>query len=207
MGSQENRKKNTSVFRNNEKERLRQLTAIPMQKLSASDFLNLIQKLKVRLLVLEMRNEELLRIQEALEETRLKYFDLYDNAPVGYFTLDKNGKILDANLTGAGLLGIERSLMVNNPFSQYILKDYRDEFHRHHRKVLETIERQTSDIKLEKKNGDTFYAQLESIAVGDSEGNKLCRTAVIDITLRKLSDKEWEAVVCELMVKRRDMKE
>ena len=44
-----------------------------------------------------------------LEEARSKYTDLYEFAPVGYFTLDKNGLVLDTNLTGANLLGREKA--------------------------------------------------------------------------------------------------
>jgi PAS domain S-box-containing protein len=43
---------------------------------------------------------------EALLE---RYTDLYDFAPVGYLTLGRDGTIQQVNLTGAHLLGLERS--------------------------------------------------------------------------------------------------
>jgi PAS domain-containing protein len=54
---------------------------------------------------LEMQNEELRRSQLELEESRKKYSDLYDLAPVGYATLDRKGDIQEINLTGAALVG------------------------------------------------------------------------------------------------------
>jgi len=60
----------------------------------------------------EMQNEEMRRAQEALEASRARYFDLYDLAPVGYFTLSPQGLILEANLTAATLLGSPRGALV-----------------------------------------------------------------------------------------------
>lgn len=66
----------------------------------------IIRDLQVHQIKLEMQNEELRRIHLALEESRDKYQDLYDFAPVGYFTLNHKGIIKDVNLTGGtALLG------------------------------------------------------------------------------------------------------
>jgi PAS domain S-box-containing protein len=55
---------------------------------------------------------------EALLE---KYTDLYDFAPVGYFSLDEQGRILEANLMGAALLGVERSLLINRRLPRFVV--------------------------------------------------------------------------------------
>ena len=73
-----------------------------------------------------MRN--FVRPRSELEESRSKYSDLYDFAPVGYFTFDKNGLILEANLTAAKELGVERSVLVNKPFRAYIVAEDREIF-------------------------------------------------------------------------------
>lgn len=57
----------------------------------------LIHELGVYQVELEMQNEELRRAQIEINDLLNKYFELYELAPVGYFTLDKNGMILEAN--------------------------------------------------------------------------------------------------------------
>src|SRR5205807_2687033 len=69
--------------------------------LSEKDFRRLVHELQVHQVELEMQNDELLRAREDLEESRSKYADLYDFAPVGYFTLDGNGVVLEVNFRGA----------------------------------------------------------------------------------------------------------
>ena len=67
-----------------------------------------------------MQNEELRQARDELETALEKYTDLYDFAPVGYFTLDRDGVIRAVNLTGAGLLGIERSRLLGRRFGLFV---------------------------------------------------------------------------------------
>ena len=107
-----------------------------------------IHELRVHQIELELQNEELRDAQIKLEDSRHKYFDLYNFAPVGYFTLDKDGIILDVNLKGAALLGVERRNLNKSTFIQYITPEHRNIFHHHMMNVLNTGLEQTLDIKL-----------------------------------------------------------
>ena len=82
--------------------------------------LRLVHELQVHQVELEMQNEELRRAQEELEASRARYFDLYDLAPVGYFTVSEQGTILEANLTAATLLGIERGTLLAQPLTRFV---------------------------------------------------------------------------------------
>ncbi|HEY3278585.1 MAG TPA: ATP-binding protein [Syntrophorhabdaceae bacterium] len=143
----------------------------------------LIHELEVHEIELEMQNDELQKSHLEVEASREKYFELYDLAPVGYLSLDEEGLILELNLTAAGLLGIERGYLVNEPFSRFIRPEFQDPFYLHRRKVLESSARQTCELALEKHDGTVFYAQLDSIRV-EADGLGIMRTALTDITER-----------------------
>ena len=154
------------------------LSNIPPQ-----DIQQLIHELQVYQLELEMQNEELRRVQLQLAEAHDKYFDLYDFAPVGYFTLDKNGLVIEANLTGANMLSVERRYLINSTFARFIERKFQDSFYFHRRRVAETATKQTCELKLLKNDGTEFYGLLESVAESDAEGEfKQFRTTVTDIT-------------------------
>ena len=149
----------------------------------------LIHELQVHQIELEMQNEELRRVQLELEESRSKYFSLFDLAPVGYFTLDENSLILEANLTSAELLALERCDLIKRKFSHFITQDSQDVFYLHCKQVLRTKKKQTCELRLKRKDSSEFYAELLSISCQDPEGNfSQFRIAVTDITDRKRAE-------------------
>src|SRR5487761_1976985 len=79
---------------------------------SQTDAQRLLHELQVHQVELEMQNSELQEARDRMETLLEKYTDLYDFAPVGYFSLDKEGRILEVNLTGTALLGVERSRLI-----------------------------------------------------------------------------------------------
>jgi PAS domain S-box-containing protein len=116
---------------------------------------------------------------------------LYDLAPVGYFTFDKNGVIVEANLTGCQMLGVERAYLLKKPFRLYISEDCQDRFYLHCRRVFETDTRQSCEISLVTKGGKRLEALLKSVRAANTEGNNaLCHTTVTDITDRKQAEQK-----------------
>ena len=146
----------------------------------------LIHELEVHQIELEMQNEELRRTQVELTEALNRYYDLYDLAPVGYFSLDQKGRILEVNLAGADLLGIERGSLIKKKFSQFIIPDSQDAFYMHQKKVFKARGMQSQELQLKKENAAPFYAYLESIKSKDAKGTfSLMRTVMIDISENK----------------------
>ncbi len=198
MRKQTEQKKNASSLRKKAEAKLRQLTSKPLYELSPSDSHNLINELQVHQIELEMQNEELRSAYQTLEESQNKFSDLYDYAPIGYITLDKRGRMLEVNLTFSKMLGIEKNRLIRKPFSTVIPNGFQDLFYHHHRKVLNTYKQQKCEIRLKREDGSEFDVQLETILVEDIKGDNVCRTSLIDITLRKLAEKERECATADL---------
>ena len=106
----------------------------------------LCHELEVHQIELEMQNEELRRVQAELAASEEKYRDLYEFAPIGYFTLESSGQIREANLAGASLLGTERSRLVNNRFQAHLDQRSLQEFNDFCRRVMESDAKQTADV-------------------------------------------------------------
>jgi diguanylate cyclase (GGDEF)-like protein/PAS domain S-box-containing protein len=181
----------TPGLRKRAEEKLQAQKDKPANDLSAGEVQNLLHELQVHQIELEMQNDELRNALIQLEESRTKYSDLYDFAPIGYFTLDTDGLIREINLAGAGMLQVERISLINMPFSRFVHKDDKNAFYSYHNDIQKTLSRRHSEIRLTRKDGSIFYAHLECLPIQDSVRNiTLLRTAVMDITDRNVAEKE-----------------
>lgn len=141
------------------------------------------QKVEEQLIELEILNEELLaanaKIQTAIE--------LYDSAPSGYFTLDRDGTICELNLAGANLLDKERHLLVNNNFKPFLANDTLLEFNDFLRKIFETKTKQTCEVRFAIKDPHTSFVHLEGII---SNNKNKCLITAIDVTEYKKNEEK-----------------
>ena len=157
-----------------------------LQDLSALDIKSLVHELGTYQIELEMQNEELRHSQASLEESRARFLDLYDFAPVGYFTFDKKGIILEANLTGTQILDVDRVALINRPFSFFVRKEDQDIFFLHRQRAYETGGPESCELRLKRRDGSFLWVRLNSIIVKDVVHHaSYCRTTVSDITERR----------------------
>ena len=147
----------------------------------------LIHELEVHQVELEMQNRELRLTEQRLEASEKKYADLYNFAPVGYFTFNRKGMILEGNLTGASLLGVDRLHLIGKPFPAFCTPESADRFYLHVRRVLKTRHSETCELTLKRQDGVPFAAQLESVAAEEGAFS-LCRSALSNITERKRAE-------------------
>ena len=162
--------------------------------LSPFEMKKIIHELHVHQVELETQNEQLRQAQLEITEARTKYADLYDFAPVGYFTFDKKGHIIEANVTGASLLGVEKRSVAKQPFQRFIVPGYLSIFQSHLQKAYESRSKQACELRLTGKEGTQFDALIDTVAVLDGKG-KLdhYRAAVKDITERKQAEEALRA--------------
>ena len=191
MNKEETRLKQESDLRQLAEERLSDSrSGISPGEVESTDALALVHELQVHHIELEMQNEELKRARLVAEEALAKYSDLYDFAPIGLFTLDERGQILESNLAGATLLGVERRNLTKKSFPRFVAPKDRPSFEDFSERAFETSLKQMCELFLLKKNGPPFYARIEGTATEVSQGGKReCRIAVIDITETKLAEK------------------
>lgn len=170
---------------------------------SPEEIKQIIYELQVHQIELEMQNEEMRRAQEEKDRLSALYFDLYDLAPVGYVTISEEGLILEANLTAATLLGIDRARLLRQPVSRFIFPEDQDTYYHKHRKpLLNSCDPEICEVRMMKQDGTTFWVNLKATATQEmlarslseqsqqeSTCRMLCRLVIIDITELKEAQK------------------
>jgi len=150
------------------------------------DALAMMQSLQTHQIELEMQNEELKHAKLETEVAMTKYSDLYDFAPLGFFTLDRDKFICEVNLAGAELLGMPRSNLVNKGFGLFIDTKDRPAFEAFCNEMQFTKIKQKCELRLLKSTGEKIYALIEGTAMKKLE----YRLAIIDITKGKHAEEE-----------------
>ncbi len=163
----------------------RRAGAVANKTNTPSETQRLFHELQVHQIELEMQNEELERARIEVEEGLSRYTDLYEFAPVGYMTLNHEGEIRQVNLTGARLLGLERSRLVGKRLAILIDADSRSVFNTFFAKVFETGVKETCEVVVRPELASPFAVEFAATA---SAGGKECRVVASDITARKRAE-------------------
>src|SRR5512137_1595877 len=116
----------------------------------------LLHELQVHQVELEMQNEEMRGVQTELEESRSRYRELYDFAPVGYITLHKTGLILEANITAADLLNVPRAALLYRYLQSFMDRECADAFHLFLRRPLTPGMKDIVECRLQPAEGTPF---------------------------------------------------
>ncbi len=152
---------------------------------SEADTQRLLHELQVHQIELEMQQDELQQTTDQLELEREKFSDLYDFAPVGYLTLDREGAIHEANLTSASLLDVDRSLLLRQRFGHFVAPADRPTFNAFLQKVFNNKTREFCELTILRADKSTFDARLDAAV---SASGLECRVALTDITDRKRAE-------------------
>jgi PAS domain S-box-containing protein len=141
---------------------------------------DLIQQLRQ---AIDNQREELLATQAQLVKLQDQYGALYDFAPIGYCTIDRNCRIWDANLTISKQLGVDKKLLLDTRFDDYVVQYDQDKFLAYLKRIFDKKPSQICEVKLRSHQERPFFAQLDSMIVqNNGAGIPLCRLAITDIT-------------------------
>ncbi|HEV8290778.1 MAG TPA: PAS domain S-box protein, partial [Tepidisphaeraceae bacterium] len=173
----------------------KRLTAMEEALRAQMDVQEILQDLHIHQEEVRVQNEQLIDMKRSLEQSRDRFVDLYDFAPIAYITLDANGVVLDINLTGTTLLAQERSRIIGTPFYFYVEEADRPAFLVHMRRCREEGSGPhgvISEIRLVAHDARKFIAQLMSrpASVEGGNGPVSFRTAVTDMTEWKRTEEE-----------------
>jgi len=154
------------------------------EELKPEQTADVLLELRAHQLEIEAQNEELRRSQRELEASRERYFHLFEQAPIGYLTLNHRGVILDANRKAAHLFGLLPRKLVGKLFLDYTYPSDHQVLRKHRRRLLETGTLQSFELRLINSNGSSYWAALQITSSTDSNGRLICRITITDITAR-----------------------
>ena len=138
-------------------------------------------ELEVHQIELQMQNEELIHAKSEAQDLSKKYVQLYDFAPTAYFTVSHSGQIVELNLSGAKMLGKDRSHLINSNFGFHISKDTRSTYNHFFDNLYSSGTKQECEVCLELK--DSLISYLHLIGQVDDAANN-CFINAVDITER-----------------------
>ncbi len=147
----------------------------------------LVQELRIHQIQLEMQNEDLRRSQSELEKAHEEYFDLYNNAPVGYIISDGFGNISSVNQKLADMLKTTKIKLTKNGFAPFLSQDNIDFFYIHCRKVIQSEATYTTEVEFTLPENKKTFFRFESFLLNRtaSDEQKTIRTTISDLTEQK----------------------
>lgn len=163
-----------------------------LDDLSPEAIRKMLHELCVHQIELEMQNEELRQAQLLIDDARARYFDLYDLAPIAYCTLDEQCLIMEANIKAATLLGVDRHMLTHQPITQFIFKVDQDIFYLHRKRLSQSGEPQSCELRMVKHDGTQIWVQLAEAGAQETENKGICRIVLSDITERKKNEVELD---------------
>ncbi|HWQ67848.1 MAG TPA: PAS domain S-box protein [Methanospirillum sp.] len=150
----------------------------------------IIHELRVQQIELEIQNEELTEAHLDLEVSKDRYINLYDFAPVGYFTLTDKGLISEINLTGAAMLGGIRRDIIQVRFRTFVTANDHDQWDQFLITVLQHEGKSSCDLQIIRNNDIQFFGRIEGLREDISDGSIQIHIAMSDVTTRKREENE-----------------
>jgi PAS domain S-box-containing protein len=173
---------------------------------SVNHLKRVVEELHTHQMELETQNEDLRRSQLELQESRNRYADLYDFAPVGYLSIDKSLLVIQVNRTFASQLDVKKRLLLKRGLSHCIAEDYQNAYYGAIRKCFDNGEKQTCEIELMRGDGASLHTQMECVPLKDVDGRcSQVRITITDITPQKQAETALQKRTHDLNEKVREL--
>jgi len=189
----------------------------PALSKSPADMQRIIHELAVYQIELEMQQDELLQARAELEESLDCYTELYDFAPLGYLTLDRDGIIRKANLSASKLLGVNRSRLKGDRLVRFIATEELSVLNTLLARVFSTRDHASCEVMLQSdgdfsSSADPFGSgkidhlrnravRIDAVVSNDGEEYRI---VLSDISMQKQVELENKALLSKLMQNRKE---
>ncbi len=171
-------------------EKLAGTTRAEIERMAVGEIHELLHELQIHQVELQIQNEELQRAQLELAQSRDRFTDLFEFAPVGYVLLDKRGRITEANLTTATLLEVTRKDLIGQLLHSFVPREARDHLFLHLAATFEKETKQVDEVPMERNDGQPLTVRVESIQAPILPGtDACCRTALVDVTEQRVLER------------------
>lgn len=170
---------NTGMLRKKAEEHLKKNREKMRPQAPETDVNRLLHELQVHQIELEMQNEELRLAYQKVEAALKKYTLLYDLAPMGYFTLNYDGSIMDLNFTGANILSDKRFALISKNFKLFLSESSLPVFNHFFDKVFSSESKESCQVMLAYNKQPLRLVYMEGVVI---ESGQKCLLSVVDIS-------------------------
>jgi nitrogen-specific signal transduction histidine kinase len=166
------------------------------------DLVKLIHELEVYQVELEMQKEELIDANIKAELAVKNYYELFEFTPACYFSLSKDGDIINLNKSSAQLLGKERNILINSRFGFFISDDSKPVFSLFLRNAFDSGTRQSCEVKIVTDIHKPLFIYVIGLVTKDG---KSCNLNIIDITEQKQEERKMKDLLEKLTISNREL--
>jgi len=129
-----------------------QITRTDVANFSSEAVHKLIYEFQVYQIELEIQNEKLRTTQLELHDSRGRYQILYDYAPIGFLTLNKDGNITNANRAVCALLTYSKAELQGAKYHKYIHSEDQDRFYLFFHQLLKLSGNLSTEVRIKHAN-------------------------------------------------------
>jgi PAS domain S-box-containing protein len=145
---------------------------------STEDYIKVIDELKKQKLELELANKELIKDKDLAESQLKNHIDFYNYAPSGYFTLDREGIILELNQSASEFLGVEIDQLKGKQLVEYLDSSSHTTFEKFIAEIFNSDEKQSCKVSLK----SLYNIPVSVLIEGRSLPNRLeCLVDMVDV--------------------------
>lgn len=155
---------------------------------SQRDLAELVHDLRVHQVELELQNLALRETQHELALARDEYAELYDQAPVGYVSVDAEGLITRANATATQMLSSVLNGLPGRSFHLHVARHDQDAYHLFVVRLLRSGKHETTELMLRRADSTEFRARVDGVTAGDNSGR--WRAVLHDVTAEHAAQEE-----------------